>query len=125
MMRKTIKFGAALAGLTLAATVVGTSPAAAGTRDCRYGNFCAWTDDNFSGGIAQWGGNDPSWYDNGMHDNAESVYNNGNSAYTNDHVQVFEDINYGNLDICVNPGETYDAGMDDNDYDSHKWVDRC
>ncbi len=46
-----------------------------------------------------------------MHDNAESVFNNAISSSTvPDNVQVFIDINYVGLDICVNPGETYDAG---------------
>jgi hypothetical protein len=122
-MRKSFKVGAAVAGLALAGSAfVGAGAANASLADCRSGNFCAWSDDGFSGRLAQWGGNSSYW--SNMHDDAESVYNNGTPA-TYDAVNVYLDANYGRWDICVTRGETYDWGMDDNDYDSHKWATGC
>ena len=61
-----------------------------------------------------------------MHDNAESMYNRAASSTTiRDNVRTYKDINYGRFGVCVEPGETYDAGMNDNDYDSHEWVHSC
>lgn len=122
-MRKSLKLGAAVAGLALAGTAfAGAGTANANLQDCRSGNFCAWSNDGFGGRIAQWTGNSSYW--SNMHDDAESVYNNGKPA-TLDSVNVYMDANYGRLDICVSRGETFDFGMDDNDYDSHKWVTGC
>ncbi|KAB2337047.1 hypothetical protein [Actinomadura rudentiformis] len=86
--------------------------------------------DNFQGGYVRWtqGTNDPDWWDNGIHDDAESIFNNvasSTSPSVRDNVMTFKDINCGRFGVCVNPGETYDAGMNDNDYDSHQWVAGC
>lgn len=105
------------------ATTTGTV-SARGLSDCNRGYFCAWSDDNFSGRLAQWYGNSTYW--GSMNDDAESVYNGAQSSTTvPDNVNVYEDANYVDFDICVLPGETYDAAMDDNDYSSHKWVSSC
>jgi hypothetical protein len=122
-MRKSLKLGAAVAGLALAGTAfAGAGTANANLADCRSGNFCAWSDDGFSGRLVQWTGGSHYW--STMHDDAESVYNNGKPAVL-DAVNVYMDADYGRLDICVSRGETFDAGMNDNDYDSHKWVTGC
>ncbi|MGI5170151.1 peptidase inhibitor family I36 protein [Spirillospora sp. CA-253888] len=124
---KTLAVGLPLAAATLVA-VPGT--ASADLNQCPRGSFCVWRGDNFQGGYVRWtqGTNDSSWWDNGMHDDAESLFNNvpsSSSATVRDNVMVYKDVNYGNFGICVRPGETYDAGMNDNDYDSHFWVPGC
>ncbi len=124
-MRTSRKLGAAVGGLALIATAfVGSGTANANLADCDSGNFCAWTEDGFTGRIAEWSTNSTQWLGRNMHDDADSVFNNGKPV-TLDSVNVYEDINYGDFDICVDRGETYDTAMDDNDYDSHKWVDHC
>ena len=124
-MRTRMRTIAGLAGLTLAATVLGTVPADAAQCDCKFGNYCAWSNDNFGGVFRSWSGIDSWWGNNQMHDDAESIYNQGSEQYVNDHANVYMDADYANLDICLAPGESADFGMNDNDYDSHKWVDRC
>lgn len=115
-------------GLPIVAATLMTAPtsASAAPGDCPRSYFCAWADDGFSGHRAQWEGNDSDWWGDGMHDNAESVKNAATSSTTvPDNVVVYMDVNYGRADICVRPGETFDAGMDDNDYDSHQWIHSC
>ncbi|MFF0869973.1 peptidase inhibitor family I36 protein [Nonomuraea sp. NPDC003560] len=125
---KGLAIGLPLAMMTLVLTS-GTASAARG--DCASGYFCAWAGDAWAGlPTARWprGTNDASWYDNGLHDNAESVYNHSPSYQdprVPDNVVLFLDVNYGRADLCVLPGEYYDGGMDDNDYDSHRWVSDC
>jgi len=112
--------------VALTAAVLPTAAQAAPTalNDCPGGRICAWADDNYSGGRAEWEGNDYNWGDDGMHDNAESLYNNGFSA-PRDRVLVYEDVNMGGSYICLERGESVDVWMDDNDYDSHEWVPGC
>ncbi|WP_198153928.1 peptidase inhibitor family I36 protein [Catenuloplanes japonicus] len=114
------------AGLSLvaAALVMSPSSASAGLNDCDRGAFCAWSNDGFSGTIREWQGSSSNW--GSMNDDAESVFNNALSSSTvPDNVNVYDDVDYRGFDICVLPGETYDAGMDDNDYSSHLWVHSC
>ncbi|MEU9841022.1 peptidase inhibitor family I36 protein [Actinomadura sp. NPDC048032] len=109
-----------------AALVVTPGTAHASLSDCPSSNFCAWANDGFTGRIAPWAGNSSNWATKNMHDDAESLFNNARSSSTvPDNVRVYLDINYGREDICVNPGETYDLAMNDNDYDSHLWVHSC
>ncbi|MGH3239540.1 MAG: peptidase inhibitor family I36 protein [Spirillospora sp.] len=115
-------------GLPMAAAALVAAPGTANADlgDCPRSAFCAWANDNFSGPYAYWYGNYPNWNHYGMHDDAESVFNNARSSTTvPDNVLVYENVDYSDVDICVNPGETYDAGMNDNDYDSHQWVHGC
>lgn len=117
-------------GLPIAAAALVAAPGTANADlgDCPRTAFCAWPLDGFKGnpGWAYWYGNYPRWSDYGMHDDAESVFNNApSSATVPDNVIVYLNIDYTGADICVLPGETYDAGMNDDDYDSHKWVHTC
>ncbi|HEU5160074.1 MAG TPA: peptidase inhibitor family I36 protein [Streptosporangiaceae bacterium] len=124
-----IKILKALAiGLPVAATTMLAAPgvAHADLGQCPRTHFCAWTEDGFRGGFASWEGNSSNWGAKGMHDDADSVFNNAPSSTTvPDNVLVYENVGFSGLDICVLPGETYDAAMNDNDYDSHQWVHGC
>ncbi|WP_328334049.1 peptidase inhibitor family I36 protein [Kribbella sp. NBC_00382] len=115
---------AAFAAATLVATAAPVVPASAALGDCPSGYFCAWADDNAQGHRAQWAGDDSNWGDDGMHDNDETVYNNGTPGGY-DHVWLYYDVNYGRYNMCVEPGEWYDAQLDDNDHDSHQWQTGC
>lgn len=114
----------------VAATLLLSAPnASADIAECeQIDRFCAWAEDNFTGPWAYWpqGTNAPVWGNFGMHDDADSVYNSAAiSSDVADNVQVYKNTYYDNPEICVNPGESYDAGMNDNDYDSHEWVHSC
>jgi hypothetical protein len=127
-MIKSLKVLAMSLPLAAAAIVLSPGAASAAREDCPSNRFCAWANDGFSGTRAQWarGTNDAHWYNNGMHDNAESLYNRAASSSTvPDNVVVYLDVNYGRAAICVIPGETFDTAMNDNDYDSHQWVHSC
>nr|WP_238165969.1 peptidase inhibitor family I36 protein [Kribbella sp. VKM Ac-2527] len=99
---------------------------AAGTAlgDCPSGYFCAWADDDATGHRAQWEGDDAWWGDDGMHDNAETIYNNG-VEHSEDVVAIYYDVNYKGFAFCMDRGEWLDWSMDDNDYDSHLWTSGC
>ncbi|HET6295047.1 MAG TPA: peptidase inhibitor family I36 protein [Kribbella sp.] len=115
--------------LVASAMLLSTPTASADLNACDSGKFCAWTDDAFRGTIAEWprATDDADWWNNGMHDNAESVFNNAASSSTvRDNVQTYYGINYsGTQGACVHPGEAFDSGMNDNEYDSHSWVHTC
>ncbi|WFE53327.1 peptidase inhibitor family I36 protein [Micromonospora sp. WMMD1155] len=115
-------------GLPIMAAALVAAPTSAGADlgDCPRSAFCAWAEDRFTGPWAYWYGSYPRWGDYGMHDDADSVFNNARSSTTvPDNVWVYYDVDYVSPSICVQPGETYDAGMNDNDYDSHKWFHSC
>lgn len=115
----------AFAGIALfAATALPVATANAALGDCPQGYFCAWSEDDATGHRAQWSGNSSNWAGQNMHDDADTIYNNGSPA-TYDDVRVYLDVNYGRQDICVTRGDYYDWSMDDNDYDSHKWTQSC
>ncbi|MFI0445624.1 peptidase inhibitor family I36 protein [Actinomadura sp. 6N118] len=98
--------------------------ASAAPNECPRDNFCAWINDEFSGAMRAWTGNSSNW--GTMGDNAESMYNRRASSSTRvDNVRTYLDVNYGRFGVCVNPGETFDLGMNDNDYSSHEWVHTC
>ncbi|MFI0408265.1 peptidase inhibitor family I36 protein [Actinomadura sp. 3N508] len=120
---KALAIGLPIVAATLVA-VPGTASADLG--QCGRGYFCAWDNDGFKGAFAQWFGNSRNWGDKNMNDRADSVFNNARSSSTvPDNVAVYIHAGYSNMDICVLPGETYDAGMNDNDYSSHQWLHGC
>lgn len=117
-------------GLPIVATTLAVTPGSANADlgDCRRGSFCAWSEDGFKGRFAPWrqGRNSPDWTAKRMHDDADSLFNNARTSTTvRDNVQVYKDVGYKRAGVCVEPGETFDAGMNDNDYDSHRWVHSC
>jgi hypothetical protein len=114
--------------ITAASLMASPTSASAAPSDCPTNYFCAWANDGFTGHRAQWRRDisDANWSDNGMHDNADSVYNRAYSSQTvRDNVQTYRHINFSGIGVCVRPGETYDVGMDDNDYSSHAWYHSC
>jgi hypothetical protein len=114
--------------ITATSLVASPTSASAAKNDCPTNYFCAWDGDNFTGFRAQWaqGIGSQDWSRKGMHDKADSLYNHAVSSETVvDNVQVFRHVNFGDAGPCVRPGETYDVGMDDNDYSSHYWVHSC
>jgi hypothetical protein len=123
-MIKSLKALAVAAPIVAATLVAVPGTANADLGDCDRGAFCAWRLDGFSGGIAEWQGNSSYW--GSMNDDADSVFNNAPSSTTvPDNVAVYMNAGYSDMDICVLPGETYDAGMNDNDYSSHQWLHGC
>ncbi|RKR92939.1 peptidase inhibitor family I36 [Micromonospora pisi] len=121
-------FKAMVIGLTVVAAslLVAPSSASASLSQCASGQFCAWSNDSFSGDFWGWYVNDSNWGNEGMADDAESLFNDAvSSSSVPDNVMVYLHADWAGYDICVNPGETYDAGMDDNDYSSHQWVHGC
>ncbi|WP_432946072.1 peptidase inhibitor family I36 protein [Kribbella sp. CA-253562] len=114
----------AVAGAALTVQAAPAGAATTGYGDCPAAYFCAWSDDGAEGGMSKWEFDDTNWTDDGMHDDAESVANNGTPG-TFDDVQLFFDVNYGRGSICVAQGETYDWSMADNEYDSHYWTSGC
>lgn len=128
MMIKALKALAIALPMAAAALVVAPGSANADLGDCRRGSFCAWSEDGFQGRLASWrrGKNSRQWVLKRMHDDADSLFNNARSSTTvRDNVRVYNDINFKRPGVCVQPGETFDAGMNDNDYDSHRWVHSC
>jgi hypothetical protein len=123
-MRRALLGTVAAVTMAAAAVLLPASTASAVLGDCPQGQFCAWDNDGYVGNRIGWVGSDPNWHDNGWGDRAQSIYNNGKSA-TRDDVMVYMDINYVNADLCVVRGDYFDAGMNDNDYSSHLWVDSC
>ncbi|GAA0939756.1 hypothetical protein GCM10009554_29810 [Kribbella koreensis] len=118
-----LKVMAFLAVLVLAGTV-SVSSASASLDQCPRGFFCAWSEDDATGRFAQWEFDDSNWTDDLMHDDADTIYNNG-SPGTYDDVEVFFDVNYRTLAFCLPQGEWRDWSMSDNDYDSHRWRSGC
>ncbi|WP_433016507.1 peptidase inhibitor family I36 protein [Kribbella sp. CA-294648] len=129
-LRSTAKrVSAFLAIVFLAGSTTTVSANAATTADpdigaCPRGFFCAWSDDNAEGRMAKWEGDDSWWGDDGMHDDAETIYNNGHPG-TYDDVVLYFDVNYRTMAFCLPQGDWRDWDMADNDYDSHKWRSGC
>ena len=112
---------------TIAAAVFATvgvlapsTSASAAEADCPSGHFCIWENDNFSGAMKSWEGDDSNWHDNGWGDRADSMKNNG-VAHQWEDVAVYMHTNFGDEDECLDRGESADFWMDDDDYSSHKW----
>ncbi|MFB6720712.1 peptidase inhibitor family I36 protein [Kribbella sp. NPDC056345] len=127
MVRLTAAKTAAFTTLAVLGILVPTTSAQAATTDlgdCPRSHFCAWADDNYKGTLASWEGDDSWWGDNNMHDDAESMFNNGTPA-SEDVVAIYYDVNHGGFAFCMDRGETIDVNMDDNDYDSHVWTSGC
>ncbi|WP_432946074.1 peptidase inhibitor family I36 protein [Kribbella sp. CA-253562] len=113
---------AVLSALTL--TAVPANAATTAWNDCPSGYFCAWSEDGATGRFAKWEFDDSNWTDDLMHDDADSLFNNG-TAGTYDDVAVYTDVDYRNYSFCVPNGEKYDWYMNDNEYDSHLWRSGC
>jgi hypothetical protein len=125
-MIKYLKAAAIAVPLIVGTVLLGAPSASADLGQCPRNAFCAWTEDGFTGAYAYWYGNYPRWGDYGIHDDADSIFNNApSSTQVPDNVQTYNDVDYENEGVCVQPGETYDAGMNDNDYDSHMWIHSC
>lgn len=115
-------FGAAaLAGLGIAATA---TPASAAWSDCSSGALCAYLGDNGSGDPGEVFGDNTNLEQYNKFNNAESVYNNGNSC----DVRIYDERNYTG-DYWVLERSHYVSNLDTwyngdfaDDIASNKWV---
>ncbi|MFI6943803.1 peptidase inhibitor family I36 protein [Streptomyces sp. NPDC050418] len=120
-----------LAAVLLAAGSALATSSAASAADCPSGDFCAWTEANYSGQRANWSGDD-NWWEGNIADQDSSWANHGISGPgVKDHVQVYEDANTPLEDpdamtICLRPGDevSYNATANDRG-DSHTWAMGC
>ncbi|MGW0456739.1 peptidase inhibitor family I36 protein [Streptomyces tendae] len=115
-------FGAAaLAGLGIAATA---TPASAAWSDCDSGALCAYLSDGGGGTPGQVFGNNTNLEQYNKFNNAESVYNNGNSC----DVRIYDERNYtGNYWILergyvVSNLDAFRNGDFADDLASNQWV---
>ncbi|NNN31379.1 peptidase inhibitor family I36 protein [Streptomyces sp. S3(2020)] len=88
---------AALAGLGIAATA---TPANAAWSDCDSGALCAYLGDYGYGTPGQVFGNNTNLEQYNKFNNAESVFNNGNSC----DVRLYDEQNYGGNNVILKRG---------------------
>ncbi|MDO0935737.1 peptidase inhibitor family I36 protein [Streptomyces sp. DG2A-72] len=112
---------AALAGLGIAATA---TPANAAWSDCSSGALCAYLSDNGGGDPGEVFGDNTNLLQFNKFDNAESVYNNGNSC----DVRIYDQTGYsGNSFILhrarvVSNLDTWMNGNFADDVASNRWI---
>ncbi|MFH8442869.1 peptidase inhibitor family I36 protein [Streptomyces sp. NPDC018026] len=115
-------FGAvALAGLGIAATA---TPASASWSDCDSGALCAYLGDSGAGTPGQVFGNNTDLLQYNKFDNAESLYNNGNSC----DVHIHDELSYRGDSFTLHRGNVvsnldtwYDGDFAD-DVASNHWL---
>ncbi|MFC8533018.1 peptidase inhibitor family I36 protein [Streptomyces sp. NPDC057249] len=112
---------AALAGLGIAATA---TPASAAWSDCGSGNLCAYLSDNGVGDPGEVSGNNTNLEQYNKFNNAESLYNNGNSC----DVIIYDERNYTGDSFILHRGkvvsnlDTWYGGDYADDVASNRWV---
>jgi hypothetical protein len=104
---RNIFLGGLIAFFALACALLTTAPkASADKSDCPSAKICLWDGPTFGGQQSFWNG-----YETGCHalENIDpsSVYNN-----TNGHWAHFYTGPFGEIDIAVGPGKTYQFGGD-------------
>ncbi|GAA5212810.1 MULTISPECIES: peptidase inhibitor family I36 protein [Streptomyces] len=123
MIRKKIAAvlgAAALAGLGIAATA---TPASAAWTDCSSGALCAYLGDNGSGDPGEVFGDNTNLLQYNKFNNAESVYNNGNSC----NVRIYNGTNYSGSSFVLLRGyvignlDAYRSGIFADDLASNNW----
>ncbi|MEU3900439.1 peptidase inhibitor family I36 protein [Streptomyces sp. NPDC045251] len=124
MTRKKIAaaLGAAtLAGLGIFATA---TPASAAWSDCDSGALCAYLSDNGGGTPGQVFGTNSNLLQYNKFDNAESLYNNGNSC----DAHIFDETNFNGNNFILGRGwaignlDGVYGGTYADDVASNKWV---
>ncbi|MEU6281368.1 peptidase inhibitor family I36 protein [Streptomyces sp. NPDC047028] len=124
MKRLTVLLTATL--LSLGSVLAGTaSPALA--VPCGTGNFCVWTDANFTGLKIEHSGDD-HWWEGDMFKQDSSWANHGISGPgVKDHVKVYEGRELtGRVTICLAPGQEVGYNASANDQGgSHTWTMSC
>ncbi|MYT73662.1 MULTISPECIES: peptidase inhibitor family I36 protein [unclassified Streptomyces] len=114
----------AAAALALGGAAVTTTAYAA---QCPSGEFCAWTDADYTGMRWNWSGDDRDW-EPGIQDEDSSWANHGISGPgIKDHVQVYENPGLIGLGtVCLAPGqEIPHDGWGNDSGDSHTWKMEC
>ncbi|MEU1871849.1 hypothetical protein RKD37_003911 [Streptomyces ambofaciens] len=112
---------AALAGLGIAATA---TPASAAWSDCDSGALCAYLSDNGGGTPGQVFGDNSNLLQYNKFNNAESVYNNGNSC----DVRIYNATGYTGSYWVLERGlavynlDTFRDGIFADDLASNRWV---
>ncbi|WP_327317357.1 peptidase inhibitor family I36 protein [Streptomyces sp. NBC_01235] len=124
MIRKKIAAAvgaAALAGLGIAATA---TPASAAWSDCSSGALCAYLGDSGAGDPGEVFGDNTNLEQYNKFNNAESVYNNGNSC----DVRIYDEQNYGGNSFVLHRGnavynlDTWYDGTYADDLASNRWI---
>ncbi|MFH8973320.1 peptidase inhibitor family I36 protein [Streptomyces sp. NPDC017890] len=124
MIRKTLAatLGAVvLAGLGISATA---TPASAAWSDCDPGALCAYLSDNGGGTPGQVFGDNANLEQYDKFNNAESLYNNGNSC----DAHIFDETNYRGNNFILGRGwmignlDGVYSGTYADDVASNKWV---
>ncbi|MGW0711022.1 peptidase inhibitor family I36 protein [Streptomyces sp. NPDC002643] len=114
------------AGLLTLGAVLATG-AAAEAAPCGSGNFCVWTDANYTGMKIEWTGDD-RWWESNIADEDSSWANHGISGPgVKDHVKVYSSAHLGgHMTICLTPGQevAYNGAANDKG-DSHTWAMSC
>nr|WP_256256982.1 peptidase inhibitor family I36 protein [Streptomyces sp. MUSC 14] len=114
------------ASLLCAGAVLATS-ASAQAAECGSGNFCVWTDANFTGLKIEHSGDD-HWWEGDMAWQDSSWANHGISGPgVKDHVKVYSGRELlGHVTICLAPGQEvgYNAAANDQGA-SHTWTTGC
>ncbi|MBE8474358.1 peptidase inhibitor family I36 protein [Streptomyces justiciae] len=112
---------AALAGLGVAATA---TPASAAYSDCSSGALCAYLSDNGVGDPGEVFGDNSNLLQYNKFNNAESVYNNGNSC----DVRIYDQTGYTGDSFVLHRGyvinnlDAYENGDFADDLASNKWI---
>ncbi|MFI1766612.1 peptidase inhibitor family I36 protein [Streptomyces sp. NPDC020800] len=121
------RLAALLAATALAAGTLFATSATAQAVPCGSGNFCVWTDANFTGLKIEHSGDD-HWWEGDMFKHDSSWANHGISGPgVKDHVKVYEGREQlGRVTICLAPGQEvgYDSGANDQG-GSHTWTMSC
>ncbi|MFD8705070.1 peptidase inhibitor family I36 protein [Kitasatospora sp. NPDC059648] len=111
--------------LSFGAAIGTASPASA--VPCGRGNFCVWTEANFTGLKIEHSGDD-HWWEGDMFKHDSSWANHGISGPgVKDHVKVYEGRELtGRVTICLAPGQEVAYNKSANDQGgSHTWTMNC